>query len=214
MQLIIDILMTNGHPSSALDNGIPYPHIPILACNMDLLWSAEAPISRFGHGAFLICLEHLYKKVTNRDLVYTALIGKPSEITLRYSEHVLLKQAQQLHSTTSLKHMYFIGDNVCTDIFGANLYDKYLHRRRKLDSTDKDIPVNRRIDHILEEDLDMEAERCFSILVETGVRNDDLTFNHFPRDFSPVEKSYQEPFMTVANVHEAVKAIFAAESFV
>ena len=44
---------------------------------------------RFGHGAFLLCLENLYKKVTGRDMVYTALIGKPSEITYRHAEHVL-----------------------------------------------------------------------------------------------------------------------------
>lgn len=29
-----------------------------------------------------------------------------------------------------VKTIYCIGDNVCTDIFGANLYNKYLQRRR------------------------------------------------------------------------------------
>ena len=29
-----------------------------------------------------------------------------------------------------VKSIYCIGDNVCTDIFGANLYNKYLQRRR------------------------------------------------------------------------------------
>ena len=29
-----------------------------------------------------------------------------------------------------MKTIYCIGDNVCTDIFGANLYNKYLQRRR------------------------------------------------------------------------------------
>ncbi len=28
-----------------------------------------------------------------------------------------------------LRNIYCIGDNVCTDIFGANLYNKYLERR-------------------------------------------------------------------------------------
>ena len=74
--------MTDGHPSVA-PSTIPQPHLPILACNMDLQWMAEAPMPRFGHGAFLLCLENLFKKVTGRDLVYTGLIGKPSEITYR-----------------------------------------------------------------------------------------------------------------------------------
>ena len=29
-----------------------------------------------------------------------------------------------------VKTIYCVGDNVCTDIFGANLYNKYLQRRR------------------------------------------------------------------------------------
>ena len=47
---------------------------------------------RLGHGAFLLCLENLYKKVTGMDMIYTALIGKPSEITYRHGEHVLQQQ--------------------------------------------------------------------------------------------------------------------------
>uniref|UniRef100_A0A8C6UL83 Haloacid dehalogenase like hydrolase domain containing 5 n=1 Tax=Neogobius melanostomus TaxID=47308 RepID=A0A8C6UL83_9GOBI len=41
LQLIADVLLTNGD----LDNNwntVQYPHIPVLACNMDLLWMAEA----------------------------------------------------------------------------------------------------------------------------------------------------------------------------
>ena len=91
LKLLVDVLMTNGHPSSS-PTSIPSPHLPILACNMDLQWMAEAVLPRFGHGAFLLCLENLYKKVTGRDLVYSALIGKPSEITYRHGEHVLQGQ--------------------------------------------------------------------------------------------------------------------------
>ena len=32
---------------------------------------AEAPMPRFGHGAFLLCLEELYKKVTGMSLIDT-----------------------------------------------------------------------------------------------------------------------------------------------
>ena len=91
LQLLVDVLMTDGHPSSS-PSQVPSPHLPILACNMDLQWMAEAVLPRFGHGAFLLCLENLYKKVTGLDLVYTALIGKPSEITYRHGEHVLQQQ--------------------------------------------------------------------------------------------------------------------------
>ena len=43
MQLLLDVLMTDGHPSVA-PAVIPQPHLPILACNMDLQWMAEAPM--------------------------------------------------------------------------------------------------------------------------------------------------------------------------
>ena len=45
LQIIIDVLVTNGRPSEA-PSVIPFPHIPVLACNMDLLWMAEAPMPR------------------------------------------------------------------------------------------------------------------------------------------------------------------------
>ena len=209
---------------SAPNDGNPHPHIPILACNMDLLWSADAPMPRFGHGAFLLSLENLYKKVTNQELVYTALVGKPSEITLRYSEHVVQNQAKQIYGPTfcsPLRHIYFVGDNVCTDIFGSNLYDKYLQKKRRKQESQSpqlQMPMSRSIGTRQGELLTEGAERCFSILVETGVysrttgsKNDDLTLNHAPRDFLPMKKSFQEPFMIVPDVLHAVQAIFEKE---
>ncbi len=126
LQLLVDVLVTDGLPALA-PQSFPYPHLPVLACNMDLQWMAEAVLPRFGHGAFLASLEHLYKKITGRDLVYTALVGKPSEITYRHSEMMLQEQAKDvLGLSRPIKHIYCIGDNIFTDIFGANLYNKYL----------------------------------------------------------------------------------------
>lgn len=184
---------------------------------------------RFGHGAFLLCLENLYKKATDQELVYTALIGKPSEITFRHGEHVLQEQAQLIYGPElKLRHMYFVGDNVCTDIFGANLYDKYLARRREEENillrhqrrrSVNVTSMSRSIDHLLgaEGELHEGAEHCYSILVETGVysgmKDHTKTLKHSPRDFLPVEESYQEPTMICPHVLEAVNAIFQRENF-
>ena len=46
LQLIIDVLITNGLPVEAPEE-IPYPHIPVLACNMDLMWMSEACMPRY-----------------------------------------------------------------------------------------------------------------------------------------------------------------------
>lgn len=48
LQLIVDVLLTNGDPDDSWTS-MQYPHIPVLACNMDLLWMAEAKNPRYKH---------------------------------------------------------------------------------------------------------------------------------------------------------------------
>lgn len=128
LQLIIDVLITNGLPVEAPQE-IPYPHIPVLACNMDLMWMSEACMPRFAHGSFLHCLESVYKKISGHELKYTALVGKPSQITYHHSENVLQHQAYTM-GLPSMSKMYCIGDNPDVDIYGANLYNRYLRKRQ------------------------------------------------------------------------------------
>jgi len=47
--------------------------------------------------------------VTGRELQYAALVGKPSEITFRYAEHVLTSQARKLGFSQPIRTMYLIG---------------------------------------------------------------------------------------------------------
>jgi ribonucleotide monophosphatase NagD (HAD superfamily) len=55
-------------------------------------------------------LESLYQKITGYELKYTALVGKPSEITYHHSEHVLQEQAARLGGKNgSIRRMYCIG---------------------------------------------------------------------------------------------------------
>ena len=50
LQLLVDLLLTGGHPSFAPEGGFPETHIPIIACNMDLVFMAEACMPRLvGH---------------------------------------------------------------------------------------------------------------------------------------------------------------------
>lgn len=62
LQLLIDVLMLNGDPRSKLQS-LPKVHLPIIACNKDVTFKASAQLPRFGHGAFLECLEALYKVI-------------------------------------------------------------------------------------------------------------------------------------------------------
>lgn len=45
LQLLIDVLLTNGSPGSVYDPQLT-AQLPVLACNMDLMWMAEAPSPR------------------------------------------------------------------------------------------------------------------------------------------------------------------------
>ena len=82
-----------------------------------------------------------------------------------------------------VKNIYCIGDNVCTDIFGANLYNNYLQRRQ----LDKEIishqasvtsvtsvtsvqqnQTSRCIDKLIGTNELSGAESFFSVLVQTG----------------------------------------------
>ncbi|KFU98640.1 Cat eye syndrome critical region protein 5, partial [Pterocles gutturalis] len=198
LQLIIDVLLSNGNPGAELQN-IPYPHLPVLACNMDLLWMAEAKMPRFGHGTFLLCLETIYKKVTGRELKYEALIGKPSTVTYRYAEYLIKEQAEKQGWKSPIRRLYAVGDNPMSDVYGANLYNSYLKSAHQNQS-------------------------CESILVCTGVyrhsadvpgKTEESTTEavfHGHRDFcfdpSLVEASY-----VVQDVNDAVQLAFKKENW-
>uniref|UniRef100_A0A8C6UIQ6 Haloacid dehalogenase like hydrolase domain containing 5 n=1 Tax=Neogobius melanostomus TaxID=47308 RepID=A0A8C6UIQ6_9GOBI len=225
LQLIADVLLTNGD----LDNNwntVQYPHIPVLACNMDLLWMAEAKNPRFGHGMFLVCLENLYKKITGYDLKYEALIGKPSAVTYNYAELLIRQQAQKLRWTTPVKRLYAIGDNPMADIYGANLYNRYLQTshnakvqiqaKGRMDSSTEFVssPGHGGAD-------DIHPEGCSSILVCTGVYSKDQEelpadpsetvteqrIFHGHRDFR-FDPSLTQPSFVVNDVKEAVELVF------
>jgi len=235
LQLLVDLLRTDGKPEKAPE-AIPETHIPIVACNMDLQFMDRACMPRYGHGAFLLCLEALYKKITGNDLKYTSLIGKPSEVTFRYAEHCLAKEATRLGIDEPLKHMYLIGDTPDVDIVGANLYQRYINRlnyRRNnqeiadqgtsddtgkcSEELDPELPLSRNIP--VGTDFEKQTiEECHGILVCTGVykpgmeseKEGDEKNYHGHRDF-PRIPSLLKPYKTVDDVYDAISLILEKE---
>ncbi|KAI3369584.1 hypothetical protein L3Q82_024491, partial [Scortum barcoo] len=180
LQLLMDVLLTNGSPGSMYDPQLS-AHLPVLACNMDLMWMAEAPSPRFGHGMFLLCLESVYRKLTGRELQYQALLGKPSLLTYQYAEHVLRLQNHNHKLTT----IYAVGDNLMTDIYGANLYNRYLTQQHATMTTSTKLVAQGTGSQVTmavgQEELVSAAAQCRSILVCTGVYN--------PRSLLPSNQS-------------------------
>ncbi|KAF4792312.1 cat eye syndrome critical region protein 5 isoform X1 [Turdus rufiventris] len=225
LQLITDVLLSNGNPGEELQD-VPYPHLPILACNMDLLWMAEAKMPRFGHGTFLLCLENIYKKMTGRELKYEALIGKPSPVTYRYAQYLIQQQAEKQGWKAPIRHLYAVGDNPMSDIYGANLYNNYLKAAQQnqvqagLKRSPPAASPQAEVSLELRHDCNNSVECCQSILVCTGVyrHNSDVpkktaqTVFHGHRDFcfdpSLVEASY-----VVQDVDHAVQLAFKKENW-
>lgn len=238
LQLIVDVLLTRGNPDDSWSS-TQYPHIPVLACNMDLLWMAEAKNPRFGHGMFLVCLESLYKKVTGYELKYEALIGKPSVVTYNYAELLIRQQAETLGWETPVKRLYAIGDNPMADIYGANLYNRYLqaarHNKAQMSGRGGADPSAETHEttsaglggasgaHGAEQEL---PEGCSSMLVCTGVYSRDQQelpsdsaqtvteqqIFHGHRDFH-FDPSLLQPTFIVQDVKEAVETVFQQEGW-
>ncbi|XP_023660895.2 haloacid dehalogenase-like hydrolase domain-containing 5 isoform X1 [Paramormyrops kingsleyae] len=236
LQLIIDVLLTNGNLSSPHQT-LKVPHIPLLACNMDLIWMAEAQSPRFGHGTFLVCLENIYKKITGKDLKYEALMGKPGELTYHYAEHLIREQAARRDWKRPVHSLYAVGDNLMTDIYGANMYNRYLeertaHKRSQAVAkvwggigSSTALPHEDNVDGAWENMLAApSATSCKSILVCTGVYNPHMevppsaghsireTVFHGHRDLC-FDPSLVEPNYVVQDVDAAVELIFEKEKF-
>ncbi|XP_068950414.1 haloacid dehalogenase-like hydrolase domain-containing 5 isoform X2 [Petaurus breviceps papuanus] len=208
LQLIIDVLLSNGSPGAGLA-AVPYPHLPILISNMDLLWMAEAKMPRFGHGTFLLCLESIYRKITGKELKYAGLVGKPNITTYQYAESLIRKQAETRSWRAPIRRLYAVGDNPVSDIYGANLYNRYLQKTRHGE-------VQEGYEVIEEKQGSPTAEKCFSILVRSGVyspsqRQAEAPF-HGHRDFV-FDPSLLEPSHLVADVHEAVQLVLCKEGW-
>ncbi|XP_028601422.2 haloacid dehalogenase-like hydrolase domain-containing 5 [Podarcis muralis] len=224
LQLIIDVLLSNGNLGVELTS-VPYPHLPILACNMDLLWMAEAKMPRFGHGTFLVCLENIYKKMTGKELKYEALIGKPSTVTYRYAEHVIKQQMESWGWTSPLRQLYAIGDNPMADIYGANLYNRYLQAQAEVSVTAMAAESEEHVEMQKDHSVSItSAESCQSILVCTGVynpqgdvpadHNENMleTVFHGHRDFH-FDPTLVEASHVVHDVNDAVELVFQKENW-
>ncbi|XP_058138488.1 haloacid dehalogenase-like hydrolase domain-containing 5 [Dasypus novemcinctus] len=216
LQLIMDVLLSNGRPGMGLATA-PYPHLPVLASNMDLLWMAEAKMPRFGHGTFLLCLETIYRKVTGKELRYEGLMGKPSILTYQYAEDLIRRQVERRGWAAPIQKLYAVGDNPMSDVYGANLFHEYL-QQTKCQGSEELGPGG------LRKQRPSATQSCASILVCTGVYSpkdpepaetapgaDEPPF-HGHRDFG-FSPGLMEASHVVNDVDEAVQLVFREEGW-
>ncbi|XP_059925493.1 haloacid dehalogenase-like hydrolase domain-containing 5 [Gadus macrocephalus] len=214
LQLLMDVLLTNGNPAS--------PHclnmstqLPVLACNTDLLWLADAPSPRLGHGVFMLCLESVFWKLAGQRLRYEAVMGKPSLLTYQHAELVIRQQTANQGWDTPVTNLYAIGDNLMTDVYGANSYNRYL--KQQLAAPAAKALAQGRGTEWRAAPLQVEgqlatpsATQCHSILVCTGVFNPDAAL---PIEQGTADAELMEPDYIVEDVEAAIDLIFQKEGF-
>ncbi|NP_001072058.1 uncharacterized protein LOC777961 [Takifugu rubripes] len=246
LQLIIDVLLTNGNLGSAYNRqNLAVPTTP-KTCLTSPCWPAtwiscgwpRRSLRGLVTGRFSVAWRTSTSKITGEELKYEALMGKPSELTYHFAEYLIRTQAVQRQWKIPITSLYAIGDNLMTDIYGANLYNRYLEDRisRKnpkaiatmLAATGSTTSLSQEeeIDILVESELALpSATSCKSVLVCTGVYSPDAevppdasqcikeTVFHGHRDFR-FDPGLVEPNHIVQNVDEAVDLIFEWEKFV
>lgn len=110
MQVMTDALLGNEQAGA--------PHIPVYACNADIVYTGRHPKPRFTQGAFVHAFKSLFEHYSTIP-VNIEFCGKPFPIQYEYAEALLQKNASNSGIPPPTK-FFGIGDNPKSDIRGAN----------------------------------------------------------------------------------------------
>jgi HAD superfamily hydrolase (TIGR01456 family) len=136
LQLMTDVLLTNGNPSGprVLLNRNVEQEVEVWFTNPDLVYSGLATHPRLTQGSFRLCLETLFQSATSVSstsysaelttinsgrLLKAATVGKPTQLT---GKTALSKLLQQCDSSLTEQHLeiWTVGDNPFSDVALAN----------------------------------------------------------------------------------------------
>lgn len=118
VQVILDVLLSPfGEVGTAVSG---QQTVPYYQCADDLLWATEAQLPRLGGGAMREMLSSVMRSVTGENL-HVVMYGKPRQVAYAFAERQLKNFSRKLGwDPGSMKNIFMVGDNVETDILGAN----------------------------------------------------------------------------------------------
>lgn len=94
--------------------------VPYFVSADDLYWSTDALLPRLGQGAFREMVTAVYESMTGQALEQT-MYGKPRAIAFAYATERLHQLTAQLGwDPAHLRAIFMVGDNLETDVLGAN----------------------------------------------------------------------------------------------
>ncbi|CAL1149430.1 unnamed protein product [Cladocopium goreaui] len=117
LQVVSDVL-AGGRPlgvGTTGTNGTGVQCAELWSSNPDFLWQAGYPVPRFGTGAFVECLQALWKPF-GRSPLEVQECGKPYAVQFQAARKLLSQLAQH----DDFERIYMIGDNPAADVRGAN----------------------------------------------------------------------------------------------
>lgn len=116
-------LLSGGAPVSGEGESKGERVPPLYVAQRDLLFANGFHSPRLGLGAWVRCLERVYKSVTGKDLAYECF-GKPNPDVYQLAASSLRVQADALGwsswGTQRSDAIMAVGDNLSVDIRGAN----------------------------------------------------------------------------------------------
>nr|CCC93004.1 unnamed protein product [Trypanosoma congolense IL3000] len=118
IQTIVDVLLS---PRGQVGRYVSSTQsVPFYLASDDLLWASEALLPRLGQGAFREMLHAVFRSVTGRNLHVTTY-GKPRAIAYAFAERRMREVSARLGwNPRDMRAIFMVGDNVETDIMGAN----------------------------------------------------------------------------------------------
>eukprot|EP01063_Lacrimia_lanifica_P013092 TRINITY_DN19736_c0_g1_i1.p1 TRINITY_DN19736_c0_g1~~TRINITY_DN19736_c0_g1_i1.p1 ORF type:complete len:419 (+),score=148.01 TRINITY_DN19736_c0_g1_i1:233-1489(+) len=111
LQVMLDALCTD--PATGVLTKAQ--QIPLYYFNDDFTYAGDHPDPRLAGGALLVCLEALFKRMTGTPL-QVQRYGKPHPVQYTFAEDRL----NSLSPGAPVTDVYCVGDNIFSDIVGAN----------------------------------------------------------------------------------------------
>lgn len=110
IQIMLDVLRRNGEPPQ------------LVFCNGDIEFSTKYPRPRLAGGTFATAFNSVCESVLRKAMPNCTMFGKPHGPNYEAAEHALRQQLYRMgyDETQALPTIFAIGDNLASDIRGAN----------------------------------------------------------------------------------------------
>jgi ribonucleotide monophosphatase NagD (HAD superfamily) len=118
-QVVLDIITA---PYGQIGSGIcSTQSVPIYHSHDDFLWSSEAPLPRLASGGPFREMLATWYRCLSGDELQVVQYGKPRTIAYKFAQHRLKELSKSLGwDPAALRCIAMVGDNLQTDIHGAN----------------------------------------------------------------------------------------------